>query len=331
MSDSEARNLTGVVVGVDIGGTKIAAAAVDADGRLAGLAAVPTAAERGPADGLRRLAALIESAAGAAHESLLGIGIGCTGPLDTERGIVRNPYTLPTWDGMELAAPLSARFGVPVALLNDCDAAALGEAWIGAGRGFARIAYVTIGTGIGAGIVIGGRLLEAPGGLAGEIGHATIDLRGPPCYCGSTGCLEQFAAGPVIERAVRAAGGPGWSALQEFAGAGRPVTAAVIVEAARAGVASARAELERAAWALGVGLANLALTIAPERIIVGGGLSGAWDILGPIVTETFAKRTQLIAQIGAQILLSALPNAAVVGAAHYVWDSMASNKMIGDR
>jgi glucokinase len=105
----------------------------------------------------------------------------------------------------------------------------------------------------------------------------------------------------------------------------------VIVEAARAGVASARAELERAAWALGVGLANLALTIAPERIIVGGGLSGAWDILGPIVTETFAKRTQLIAQIGAQILLSALPNAAVVGAAHYVWDSMASNKMIGDR
>jgi glucokinase len=250
---------------------------------------------------------------------LRGIGIGCSGPLDTERGVVRNPFTLPTWDGLELMAPLQARFGVPVALLNDCDAAALGEAWRGAGQGLARVVYVTIGTGIGAGIVIDGRLLEAPGGVAGEIGHATIEVNGPPCYCGSTGCLEMLASGPAIERSVRAAGGPDWDALQQIAGSDQPVTAEVIVAGARAGIQLARVELARAARALGAGLANLGVTIAPERIILGGGLSKAWDLLGPEVIATFAQRTGMIEQVRTQIVLSTLPNAAIVGAARHVW------------
>ena len=307
----------GVIVGLDIGGTKMTAGAVDTTGRIAGLTTAPTDAARGPADGLGRIVALIAQAV-AGDAALSGIGIGCTGPLDTERGIVRNPYTLPTWDGMELVAPLQERFGVPVALLNDCDAAALGEAWLGAGRGLMRIAYVTVGTGIGAGIVIGGRLLEAPGGLAGEIGHATIDVNGPACYCGSTGCLEQLAAGPAIERAVRAAGGPDWDALQQRAGAGHLVTAEVIADAARAGLPLARAAIEQAARALGAGLANLAVTVAPERIVVGGGLSRAWDLIGPIVQATFERRTGLIAELGVQIVRSELPNSAVLGAARYV-------------
>jgi glucokinase len=310
---------SGCVIGVDIGGTKMAAASVDAAGQIGQVQVVATAPERGPEDGLRRIAELVAGAVSSNDGVLRGIGIGCSGPLDTERGVVRNPFTLPTWDGLELMAPLQARFSVPVALLNDCDAAALGEAWRGAGQGLARVVYVTIGTGIGAGIVIDGRLLEAPGGVAGEIGHATIEINGPPCYCGSTGCLEMLASGPAIERSVRAAGGPDWDALQQIAGSDQPVTAEVIVAGARAGIQLARVELASAARALGAGLANLGVTIAPERIIVGGGLSKAWDLLGPEVIATFAQRTCIIEQVRTQIVLSTLANAAIVGAARHVW------------
>ncbi len=297
----------------------MAAAAVYSDGRLGPVRVASTAPQRGPADGLRRIGALIEATAAAEPGMPRGIGIGCTGPLDTERGIVRNPYTLPTWDGLALVVPLRERFGVPVALLNDCDAAALGEAWLGAGRGLDRVAYVTVGTGIGAGIVLGGRLLEAPGGVAGEIGHATIDLDGPPCYCGGSGCLEQLASGPALERAAREAGGPDFEALQAMAGPGKAVTAEVIVAGARRGNALARRVLFEAGQALAAGLANLAVTVAPQRIILGGGLSRAWDVLGPTVGEAFARRTRIIEQVGTEIVVSRLPNAGVVGAARYVW------------
>src|SRR5258708_7371392 len=190
------------VVGMDIGGTNmVAAVAVSATGELLSRASVPTLSQRGPEDGLRRIAELIEKVIAASGVADVGgIGIGCTGPVDSSTGRVNNPSTLPNWDGLPIIDYVVERFKKPACLLGDCDVAALGEYWRGAGRGYQHVLYMTVGTGIGGSFIDNGRLHRGVNKMSSEPGHHVIDMNGPECYCGARGCLEMLAAGPAIAR-----------------------------------------------------------------------------------------------------------------------------------
>ncbi len=311
------------VVGVDIGGTNMSAAVVAGPpARILTRRRVPTEPRRGPEDGLRRLSDLIDQVISDADAAQIGgIGIGCTGPVDSIKGTVHNPYTLPTWDGLSLVAPLSARFSLPVVLLNDCDVAALGEHWAGAGRGTRHMLYITVSTGIGGGIIIDNRLHIGVGLTAGEIGHHVIDLNGPPCYCGARGCWEMLAAAPAIARfaAERAADG---SLLLELAGGDREqITSETTAHAATQGDPAAKTVMEQTAFYLGVGVTNLINILAPEAVILGGGVIESWPLLAPTLLATANARGTMLPFDQVKIAPAGLgTDAGVVGAARAIWD-----------
>ena len=185
-------------LGVDIGGTKIAVGAIDSAGAVHAQRTVATDPEAGFEAGLERLTRAIDETlaeAGVDVAALTGIGLGCPGPFDETTGRIENFYTLPGWEGNDIVSPLVARFDTPVQLINDADAALLGEALAGAARG-ARVALMlTIGTGLGGAVLIDGAILRGAAREHPEIGHLIVDPSGPECYCGSRGCLESLAAG----------------------------------------------------------------------------------------------------------------------------------------
>jgi glucokinase len=286
---------SGTVIGVDIGGTGMSAALVDAaQARVLNRETIPTEAARGPEDGLRRLGDLIERVAGAALPQVRGIGIGCTGPVDCETGRIHNPYTLPTWDDVPLTDYLESRFRLPTALVNDAHAAALGEYWAGAGRGTQHMLYLTISTGIGGGFILNGKLYRGVGLLSSEVGHMALDPAGPACYCGATGCLEMLAAGPAIA-AQAAAQAPDASLILRLAGGDRAaITARLVAQAADAGDSLAHDLLARAGYWVGVGIANLLNLLTPEVIVLGGGVMNAHAHLLPSILETVQARAALV-------------------------------------
>src|SRR5664279_1252438 len=184
-------------IGVDIGGTHMSAAVVrTADGFILGNETIETRAAQGPDDGMRRLRDLIErvlSRSDTSWESIIGIGVGCSGPVDTVKGLVQNPYTLPTWDDLPIVSILTDAFHMPTLLLNDAHAAALGEHQSGAGRGTSNMIYITVSTGIGGGLILNGRLYRGNRLMGGEVGHQSVNYDGRLCYCGGHGCLEMYA------------------------------------------------------------------------------------------------------------------------------------------
>lgn len=283
-------------VGIDIGGTKVAAAAISPAGAILGRAQAATAglATRGAfVAGLAALAHEALAAAGCGGDRPLGVGIGCTGPVDPTRGTVHNPYTLPLPDGSDLVSPLRAALQAPVVLENDADAAALGESWLGAGAGRELVVCITLGTGIGVGVVRRGRIVRGAGGAHPEAGHLALDPAGPPCYCGVRGCWEALAAGPAIARTGQeAARGAGGGALLQLAG-GRPeaVTAELVFQAARAGDPVAGEVVARAARANALGVFNLLHTLAPDAIILGGGMVRHYDLFEPAIRTALAPVT----------------------------------------
>ena len=211
---------------IDIGGTKIAAGGVDRQGKLLARRVCPTAPERGWEDAVARMIAMLREAQEEAGEKIEGIGIGSTGPVDPLTGTVENAELLPGWRGAPLVDRLGKALGVTAAMENDADSAALAESVWGLGRGAQCFVYVTISTGIGAGIVQGGRLFRGAAGAHPELGHTVLDSTGGPrCYCGLTGCWEALASGPAMEA---------WYASENGAGAA-PVSAAEICKRALAG------------------------------------------------------------------------------------------------
>lgn len=274
-----------VVVGIDIGGTKMAAAAVTSEGIILARHAQPTEAGRGFADGLRRMVALIErvlSEAGCAGADLAAVGIGCAGPVDPLRGTIDNPYTLPTWDGVDVVGPLQARFGVPVGLENDADAAALGEYWLGAGQGARILTMVTVGTGIGGGVIVDGRVYRGAGGGHPEIGHLGIDPQGPACYCGMRGCWESLASGPAMAARL----------LDRAPGLDRDtLTGAEVVRRARGGDPAAMAVVAEMAAIHARGVVTLLNLYLPDALILGGGVMEAYDLFAPSIQTLAAADT----------------------------------------
>jgi glucokinase len=269
-------------LGVDIGGTKIAAAAVNERGEILSRGSMPTEAERGFDDGLRRIESLLNAVlmeASCLPDTLAAIGIGCTGPVDPIRGTIDNPYTLPTWDGVDILSPLRARFGVPVVLENDADAAAMGEVWLGAGRGGAIVAMITVGTGIGGAVIHEGRIYRGVGGAHPEIGHHCIDPSGPPCYCGVRGCWEVLASGPAMAAAAR-------ERMPD-----RPpgsITGERVIDLARAGDPVALRVVKHAARATALGVFNVVNLYVPEVVVLGGGVMTAYDLFEPAIRAVVA-------------------------------------------
>ena len=310
-----------IVIGADIGGTNISVAAISPKGDVLAKGDGPTLPRRGPEDGARRIVEMIREAQRMAGDrEFVGVGIGCTGPVDRVTGHVHNPYTLPTWEGFPLADRLHEVLDVPVVIENDAHAGALGEHWCGAGRGTQHMVYVTVGTGVGGGIILNGALYTGATGTAGEIGHHSVDMNGPECYCGARGCVEIYAAAPALTQQARERVQSEESMLLSLvdgdAGALNPE---VIAKAARQGDRLAGDIMKQAAGALGVGLGNLAIILAPEVIVLGGGVMCSFDLFKPTIEETLNHLTFPLGNL--RITRAELGmNAGVIGAARALLD-----------
>ncbi len=279
-----------VAIGVDLGGTKILTAVVTPRGDVVHQHRRPTPQLGPPAvvEAIADSVASVLAGSGLTADLVRGVGVGAPGPLDPRRGVVFQPPNLAGWSDVPLADLLVRRLKLRVHVENDANAAALGEWWVGAGRGVDDLVYITVGTGVGGGIILGARLIHGVSGTAGEIGHMTIDLHGPPCPCGSSGCLEVLASGPAIVRMAREAIGAGRpTAIVELAGGDlEAVTAETVADAARRGDVLARELFDRAGNYLGVGVANLLNLLNPARVVIGGGVSEAGEFFLEPVRRT---------------------------------------------
>ena len=270
-------------IGLDLGGTKTLALVVAPNGEILGRARHPTPHEGRAALGEALVACVREAAAAAGVDvrDTAGVGVGAPGPTDPEAGVLLEPPNLPAdCHDLPLRELLEPRLGVRVVVENDANAAALGEYRFGAGRGARDMIYITVSTGIGGGLIAGGRLLRGAGLLAGEIGHMVLAPEGHDvCGCGRTGCWEAIGSGTAIARQAREAVAAGRAPGLLARANGQPdqLSPALVVDAARAGDPAAAAILARVVFFHGIGLENLLHLFSPGLIVIGGGLTHAWD------------------------------------------------------
>lgn len=273
-------SLPAPVLAADLGASRIRAAVVLPDGTLAARADGATRSSDGPdavvADLVDLLRSVRDAVPAATRDALAGIGVCAPGPLDPVAGrLIDSPNLGPGFEGLPLAEPISAALGLPVALERDTVVALLGELAFGAARGTRDAVYITVSTGIGGAVLTGGRLLSGADGLAGEIGHMTVDLDGPTCGCGGRGHLEAVASGIGLARlaADRMAAGTAPGLRRRAIQAGRPLTARALAAAEEAGDPEAGALLARARRAFAAGMVSVVDLFNPEVIVVGGSLA----------------------------------------------------------
>lgn len=270
-----------VIAGIDIGGTKIAIALEALDGEKIAARCLPTEAGTGADRIVEKISRAVEEMLAENQSELVSIGIGCPSPLDIDKGLVMSPANLRDWDNFPIVKIVKERFGVPVVLENDANAAALGEYIYGAGRGFKNIVYITVSTGVGGGIIFNGEILRGVGANAGELGHTIVQPDGGArCNCGSIGCLETICAGfHIARRATERLTAGEASFMNEMVSDIGEITAKTVVEAVRR-----KDRLASEIWAetcrfLAIGVGNIITLIAPEAVIVGGGVASAGELL----------------------------------------------------
>ncbi|MET8451230.1 ROK family protein [Streptomyces sp. NPDC005209] len=263
---------TDLVAALDIGGTKIAGALVDGHGRIQARAQRPTPAQEHGETVMRAVAEVLgDLAESPLWERAGAVGIGSAGPVDASAGTV-SPVNVPGWRDFPLVERVrAASGGLPVELIGDGVAITAAEHWQGAARGHDNALCMVVSTGVGGGLVLGGRLHPGPTGNAGHIGHISVDLDGDPCPCGSRGCVERIASGPNIARRALA---QGWRP-----GPDGDTSAAAVAAAARAGDPVAMASFERAAQALAAGIAATATLVEIDIAVIGGGVGKAGEVL----------------------------------------------------
>jgi glucokinase len=272
-------------VGVDIGGTKVAAGIVNDQGEILNKVRMPMVATSDAKTGLDAvLAAIHEVLQDSSSDRVSGIGICSPGPLDPVRGVVINPPNLPCWRNFELAEEVRKVYSVPVKVDNDANAAALAEVLWGAGRGYNNVFYATIGTGIGSGIILDGKIFHGRTGAAAEAGHMGIDYNGPLCPCGKRGCIEVLASGPGIARRARqkVVSHPESALLKLAGGNVQAVTGEIVNEAYQAGDPIAREVMDETIDVLAYWLGNIVDLLEPDVIVMGGGVS---TTLAPFLGE----------------------------------------------
>jgi glucokinase len=298
-----------LVLGVDVGATKIAAGVVNERAELLTPAAGPTRAAEGYEVSLGQIFQMIDRFTAWPFKA---IGVCAPGPLNPKTGVVLNPPNLPGWRDVPLARMVAERYGVPCLLENDANAAALAESRFGAARGCASVFYVTLSTGIGSGIVLDGRIYHGKNGAAAEGGHVTVDYRtGAFCNCGSRGCIETIASGTAM--AARAC-----ALLSEYPETRLrdPITAETIGRAAAEGDPLATYILDGAAEAIGAWLGSIISLLDPDMIVVGGGVSQIGDPLFSRLRRIAPRRTINQFAAGTPIVPARLrPHAGILGAA----------------
>lgn len=306
-----------IYVGVDLGGTNIKTGICDADGKLVSTYEGPTGSEHGSDYVLDRIVEYVHKLVDDSPydwAQVAGVGAGIAGFLDIPEGFVKFSPNL-GWRDVAVKKTLEEKLNKPVRIDNDANVAALGEVWSGAGAGYSNVVCYTIGTGVGGGIIINGRIYQGSNGMAGELGHMAVvpDLEAINCNCGMPGCLETVSSATGIVRmandAVERRDNTTLVSVQD-------ITAKDVFDAAKAGDEVAMRIVNRAAFYLGKSMSLLAVIINPERFIIGGGVSRAGDILFQPIRENFQKLSPKTAQEGVDIVPALLGNdAGVVGAA----------------
>jgi len=286
--------MTTFAVSVDLGGTNLRIAAVDSNGKTLEKITTSTAVTRGRDRVIDEMSAAIQQIVAQQRGAgeLAGIGIGVPGIIEMQTGMLRESPNLPGWDNYPVRDEIERRLRATVVLENDANAAALGEKWLGAAAGLDDMCMLTLGTGVGGGIVMQGRIWHGMTGMAGELGHINVEPNGHPCKCGSRGCLEQYASATAIKRMAHEAVATGMAPHLARAIAADPEFGSkLIYEMAMQGDAPARAIFERVGTALGLVLADLVNIFNFPMYLIGGGVSSAWDAFAPSMMETVRRNS----------------------------------------
>ena len=305
------------VLALDIGGTKLTAGVITPQGEVMADCVRPTDAGASPPEILETLLEMAEEAlsqAPAEWNELAAIGISFGGPVDFESGRTITCHHLAGWEGVPLRDLVAERAGLPVVMDNDANAAALGETVFGAGKGCRHVLYLTVSTGIGAGLILDGGIYRGANSMAGEMGHMIVAPGGPVCTCGRRGCLEAVAAGPAIARAAREALAHEAGSILAAVPRGE-LTARHVAEAAESDALAARIMTQVGEY-LGTGIACAVNLINPEVVVVGGGVSRAGDLLLAPAREVVADRAVAESSRHLRIVAGELePRGALLGAA----------------
>lgn len=302
-----------ILVGIDLGGTNAQGAAAAPDGTILKRGKIPTRSAHGAHTVIADLADMVRDLADG--HPISAIGLGVPGLLDLENGVCLFSGNL-NWERVPIAAKLTELTGAPVYIDNDVRVAALGELAQGQARGCKDFIYITVGTGVGSGIFIDGRLLRGPRWSAGEVGHMVLDPQGPACTCGSRGCLEALASATAIAREGRAAAAkhPD-SLLNKLAVRTEDMDAALVFKAANLGDPAAAQVVDAAMAWLGIGVANLVNIFNPELVVIGGGVSLAGDKLLTPVRNQVQRLAMPVQRETVRIVTSALADSAGVDGA----------------
>jgi glucokinase len=285
-------------IGVDLGGTNLRIAALDVEGRLLKKVTLGTKIALGRApvlddmsDAIRRLSEKYGNGS-----NLIGIGIGVPGIIDMESGMIRESPNLPGWSDTAVRAEVERRLGTRVILENDANAAGFGESWLGASRLVSDMAMITLGTGVGGGLVLNGRVWHGMNGMAGELGHTTVEPDGVRCGCGNLGCVEQYASATAIVRMAKEAIVSGRAPeLAKAANSDPEFSAKVVYNLAIQGDEEARRIFRVVGRALGILLANLINSLNLPMYVIGGGVSSAWEAFAPQIFEELRQRCMVYA------------------------------------
>ncbi len=313
-------------IGIDLGGTNIKAAMVDTEtGEITATRSTPTKAREGHHVVIAEMAKLVDeiiTVGGQTKKDIGGIGVGLPGLIDLEKGLAVFLTNLPgNWRNVPVRDQLSKLTNLPVSLLNDARSMTLGEWKFGAGQGV-DIACYTLGTGIGGGLVINGRLILGPSGSAGELGHMSVDFNGPQCGCGGRGCIEAFASGPAIAAMGMKAVVQGRSTMIADLAVGdlNQITPELISEAAQAGDAIALEIYEFAGMIIGAGMANVITMFNPQRIVIGGGVAAAGELIFDPIRRSIKERVFLTDSDLVDVVPARLGNnAGLIGAALWAY------------
>ncbi len=267
-----------LLLGVDVGGTKVAAGLVDTNGEILSQQRITMISNDSAERGLQAVLSAIARVLPDGASAIAGIGICAPGPLDPKTGVILNPPNVPCWRNFPLAEEVRKKYSVPVKVDNDANAAALAETRWGAARGYNNVFYTTIGTGIGTGIILDGKIFHGRTGSAGEGGHVSIDYRGPICRCGKPGCIEMFASGTAIAWRAREklSRGRNSSILELAAGVPDGITGEIIGKAYAGGDQLAAELLTETVEMLALWLSNMIDLLDPDVIVIGGGAAALY-------------------------------------------------------
>ena len=312
-------------IGIDVGGTNVKIALVDDNGKIIYSNSVPTYAKMGyeyTVNNIKQAIKDLMKETNTTPSDIEGIGFDFPGQVDCKTGVVKLAPNIPGWVNVPIAQMIEDEFHIPTRIDNDVRCAALGELKFGAGRGCENFICITVGTGIGSGIVINGKVVRGATNAAGELGHIKLQMNGGPiCGCGDTGCLEAFASGPAIVAMAQEyiKGGKSTKFREMAAVEGGEITPYMVAKAAEEGDPVAKRIFEIVGEYIGIGLTSVINLLNPERVIIGGGVAESGELLLGPIRKTIKERAMVVAGNAVEIVPAQLGNSAgVIGASMLV-------------